>query len=381
MNPARLVKSDGTCGSCDKKADNQIMSCFACEEDWHVIECTAGPDLATKTFLDKSFKVWKAAGSYKSIVFICPPCRDARILQQDIVKSNRMSAIEDKMSSVQEDLKFIKDSLARGPERAESSDFPVLPQAAYPVKSSDAVIVINNEDKDQPIDRKIIKAASYSSKAAVTSTYQNKKGNTVVVCESVAAKDRLAANLKESVKDRPVLTPAQRLPTIRIAGMEEDFSKDKILEEVQIKNQEKGIIVDNTNFKVLFTRPHAKNPNLFQAIVRVSNEVRAAIHRAGDQLYVDLKNCHVYNHLHIRRCNNCQGYNHFQESCTKDPRCANCAENHRTDTCNTQQVQCANCVDNHHENTGHKASDPTCNSYTSAQKKLEQTIGFYKTKN
>ena len=124
-----------------------------------------------------------------------------------------------------------------------------------------------------------------------------------------------------------------------------------------------------------------KNPNLFQAIVRVSNEVRAAIAAAGDRLNVDLTICKVFNHLHIKQCNQCPRYHHFKDTCTNPPRCGNCAGDHQTEDCQSDEVKCANCVDNKFENTGHKTSDHTCKSYVGAQKKLEQTIGFYKTKN
>ena len=142
--------------------------------------------------------------------------------------------------------------------------------------------MIENDAQAQPIDRKILQEAAYSTRAAVSSTYQNKRGNTVLICQSEAAKERLVVNLRERVKDRPIKTPAQRLPTIRIAGMEEDFSKEQIFDDIKVKNEDKGIHIEESTFKVLFTRPHAKNPNLFQDIVRVSNEVRAAIAAAGE---------------------------------------------------------------------------------------------------
>lgn len=384
----RLVNSSGVCVACEKPATETCIKCFACEDSWHALGCTKGnEDLVTKTFLEKQWNIWKTSGAYKSICFVCPPCRDARNLQRDIVNSNRISVIQENVSTVQENVSTVQNDVRELKEAflKFNSDFPALPQASNDsnpgqVQSSDAVIVINNEEQ-QPVDRKTISAASYSSKAAVSTTYQNKQGNTVLICESEEAKNRLAADLKDRVKDRPIITPAQRLPTIRITGMEEEFSKAKIFDEIKVRNQNKGITIDENNFKVLFTRPHAKDPKLFQAIVRVSNEVRAAIKRAGDKLYVDLTLCHVWDHFHIRRCNQCQGYNHFKDTCTKTPCCGNCAGNHQTEDCQSDQVKCTNCVANKYENTDHQTSDPKCKSYMNAQKKLEQSIGFYKTKN
>lgn len=380
----RQVKADGTCISCDKNAGGACISCFSCEQLIHVVDCTDNEDLVTKTFLDKQWKAWKSSGTYTSVCFICPPCREAKNLQRDIISSNRMAVMEEKVASVQDSVLEIKNLLLREPSHQDFPDLPT-PGGNYArkakVKSSDSVIVIENDAQAQPIDRKILQEASYSSKAAVSSTYQNKQGNTVLICQSEAAKDRLVADLRERVKDRPIKTPAQRLPTIRIAGMEEDFSKDRIFEDIKVKNEDRGIHIEESNFKVLFTRKHAKNPNLFQAIVRVSNEVRAAIAAAGDRINIDLTICKVFDHFHIRRCNQCQGYNHFKDTCTKAARCGNCAGDHQTEDCQSDEMKCANCVDNKYDNTSHKTSDHNCKSYVGAQKKLEQTIGFYKSKN
>ena len=147
-----------------------------------------------------------------------------------------------------------------------------------------------------------------------------------------------------------------------------------MLSSVTLNCQVTKIVMNQSNFKVLFTRPHAKNAELFQAIVRVSNEVRAAIAAAGDKLSVDLTICKVFDHFHVRRCNQCQGYHHFKDTCTKPPRCGNCAGDHQTEDCTSAEVKCANCADNKYENTSHKASDPNCKSYIAAQKKLEQSI-------
>lgn len=290
--------------------------------------------------------------------------------------------MQESISSVQSDMQELKQALLGNNE----NPFPALSQPkstfAQVVKSSDSVIIINNHEKEDVVDRSIISEAAVSSKAGVSSAYKNKQGNTVLVCESEAAKKRLAANLKERVKDREILQPKERTPTIRIAGMEQDYPKPTIFEFVKVLNHDKGIIIDENNFKILFTRPHAKNPNLFQAIVRVSNEVRAAMERAGDKLHVDLSECPVFDHFHIRRCNKCQGYNHFKDTCKEDPRCGKCAGAHDTEQCNVNdQPKCINCVTNNFEDTAHHASNPVCKSYKNAQKKLEQTIGFYKTKN
>ena len=377
----RILKSDGTCSVCNKKEDKESMKCFSCDSLCHVINCADGvDDLCTKTFLDRSFNVWQAAGTHKNITFICPCCFEAKNLQRDVIASNRMSVVEDKVSSVQEDIAQIKNMLTQ-----RNSEFPPLPAqipaATKKPASSDSVIVIKNHGRENPVNRNTLRQAAVDSRAGVSAAYENKQGNTVLVVENEKAKDRLAANIREIVTDRDIVTPHQRMPTIRVTGMNENHAPNTVFSLAKELNLDKGIKIDDKNFKVLFVRPHMKNPKLFQATVRVSNEIRQAIHDAGNYMYVGLNHCPIFDHFHVKRCNKCQGFNHYKEQCENDPICGKCSGPHETESCSAEQHKCINCHKNNFDNTNHLASDPFCKSYVAAQKKLEQSIGFYKRKN
>ena len=59
-------------------------------------------------------------------------------------------------------------------------------------------------------------------------------------------------------------------------------------------------------------RKQNKN-ELFQANVRVSNNIRKFIENNDDRVYVGFgERCKVYDHFHVKRCNNCQKYGHFK---------------------------------------------------------------------
>jgi hypothetical protein len=286
--------------------------------------------------------------------------------------------MEEKVSTVQEDIQQIKNLLMKNQENRE---FPALPSYAQKVKSSDSVIVIKNKVNGQGIEKNVLQEAAVSSRVGISSTYNNKQGDTVIICESEAGKQRLTANLKEKVKDRDIITPAQRTPTIRVTGMNENHETNEVFELAKELNRDKGIIIDDQNFKVFRVRPHAKNDKLFQATVRVSNEIRQAIMDAGDKLHVGLTVCTVYDHFHVKRCDKCQGFNHYKDKCGNDPICGRCAGPHDTEGCNIEHFKCVNCAKNNHDETDHVASNPHCKSYVAAQKKIEQSIGFYKKKN
>ena len=379
MDMNRILKADSTCGACDKKADSACMKCFSCDKSWHVHDCSASEDLVTKTFLKNQWNVWKAAGTYKSICFVCPPCRDAKNLQRDIISSNRMSVMEEQVSTVQIDIQEIKNLLKGGQDNANKP--PTQPTYAQTVKSSDSVIVIKKDENAEIIERNTIREAAVTSRVGISRAYNNRQGDTIVICEDEAAKERLTTSLRDKVGGRTIVTPAARQPTIRVTGMDEKYNADTVFNNARDLNSEKGIKIDADNFKVLRIHPHAKNPNLFQAIVRVSNDIRTAIQNAGDKLHIGLSVCKIFDHFHIKRCNRCQGYNHFQDKCEREPKCGKCAGDHDTEGCTSVQVKCINCTINEHTDTNHESSAPNCKSYIAAQKKLEQSIGFYKRKN
>ena len=64
------------------------------------------------------------------------------------------------------------------------------------------------------------------------------------------------------------------------------------------------------------------------------------------------------------RCYRCQGWNHTQGNCKKQPRCARCGDQHPTTECKVKeqnQLKCANCKG------GHSAASPTCPAFQKIQ--------------
>ena len=306
--PDQVLQSNGVCKVCEKSAGDKSFPCFVCEKIWHVYECT-GPDLITKTCLGL-LKPWKASGTYPSVCFICPPCLDAKNLHHNIVASNRMTVLEESVTDMKQDILAIKDHVLTERPRIDNVNFPPLPQ---PSKPTDSVLVVKKPADKPSVDRQMIKAAVMDSRVAVSSTYVNKRGETVMILDNEASKERLAANLREIVGNAEIVLPVARMPTIRVTGMDENFTPQAVFDHVKQQNSERGINIDNNNFKVLFVRPHSKDPLKFQATVRVSNEIRSAIDLANNKLFVGLNHCRIYDHFHVKRCNLCQGYNHYME--------------------------------------------------------------------
>ena len=97
--------------------------------------------------------------------------------------------------------------------------------------------------------------------------------------------------------------------------------------------------------------------------------------------------CRVYDHFHIKRCNKCQQFGHYEAKCNNTGICGICAGNHETKNCehrtnqSFKDVICINCKKspkvkdaNMHS---HTAFSPGCPCYLEEQDKLKRSIAFY----
>lgn len=51
----------------------------------------------------------------------------------------------------------------------------------------------------------------------------------------------------------------------------------------------------------------------------------------------------MFEHVHIIRCFNCFGFNHFAKECTKKRVCLKCGDEHEQKECLVDIVKCSNC--------------------------------------
>ena len=229
-----------------------------------------------------------------------------------------------------------------------------------------------------------IRQAAIDTNSAISKAYKNNCGDTIVVCEDRISKDSMVPALNEAIdKDKfIVVTPASRQPTITIIDIACNHDRADLLERVKNQNANRfqGMDVNETNFKILFTRQQYRNKELYKATVRVSDEIRDAIKKGGDRLNIGLTSCVVFDNFFIKRCNHCQRYNHWKDKCADDTPvvCGKCCGNHETRSCQSEILKCYNCVQAKFEDTNHETSSNTCKAYMEAQKRLESTINYYK---
>ena len=387
------LDAKGICGKCSSKADTECMQCFGCNDYFHVINCPPGTkqNQVTKTFFDGWDNIVR---HYKNIQYVCEACLHDRKLKNEIIISNRMCVMEEEISAVKntidKEFKELRDIITKVKSPPNDGNFPDLESPKEPTwsdiasKPTNSAIVIKKKKNGPPADINKVHHAAVSTNTPVSKAYHNNAGDTVVVLENEASKNVMVPILEEQMdSDRfSVVAVKQRLPTISIVNIDREYTKEQLLERVQQQNTSRigNIELDDDNFKIIYMRKQFKNPNLMKAVVRVSNELRYLIEKSGDHLNIGLSSCAVYDDFFIRRCNRCQSFNHWKDNCPADIPvvCGRCGENHDTKTCKSDVIKCCNCIRAGHSETDHETSSVSCLSYKEAQKKLYDTINYYK---
>ena len=289
------------------------------------------------------------------------------------------------------ELKTIKDLLAEA-VKTKSEESTAKTEVTGTNNTQSIIVVEKSDTGHEPNQQEISKTwsevakAAISEKAGVTKSYTNKVGQTIFVCNSDKSKQALLPHVEKAFTGRTINTPKPRLPTISVPFIHGKYGNEELLDVLRAQNEDRGILLNRDNAQVMFTTPMRDRDGLYQAVIRVSNEVRDKIKSNGDRLYIGVNSCPVFDRFFIKRCNNCQEYNHFHKDhggCKKTPVCSRCTGNHDSRTCRTDKnmYQCANCINAGRDDFHHSADSLDCPTYIAEQEKLKKSISYYNTKN
>ena len=377
----RKLSGAGICGSCENDAQLEFMTCCRCMDRFHVRNCPEEDDQCTDTF----FKGWpNILTRYPNFGYTCDDCQEKIKLNNEDILVNRLAVMEESIAFLVHEMKAMKEN----PTNA-SKDHPPPVTYADKVANKPAVIVIEKkQDEDSQThntNMNKLKDAAVQSSAGVLRTYKNGVQNTVLVCRNESSKEKLLPHVATIFPQHKVSTPPSRLPTVTIRDIESEISKIQLLEVIQKQNRDNGLTeVTEDNFNILFikkVKAFNHNPETYQAVVRVSDQIRDTLKIAGDRVCINLQSCKVVDRLFVRRCNKCQEFKHFHRECKSEVSiCGKCGEQHDTRQCASDITKCINCATNGH-NHDHETSWFKCPSYLKEQEKLQQTIPYYNTKN
>ena len=378
-----ILDSKGRCVKCKEEAQDESMECWLCKNRYHVIECEEEANMVQPSFLKNQWPT--IARKWTCITFTCPDCREDANTKEQQVMSKRVRLLEEQGLRTSKQLDDIMEILSQNKS-------PVNPSKSYATAVSGeapSLIVIEKPEKELSSDEKKgkmneLNKIARESKVAIKKTYTNKSGKTVLVCQGEKSKEVILPHVNKLFSDRKIKTPKQKLPTISIPFIQGSYEKDELLVTLRDQNEDGGLIFNQDNAEVIFISPmkNQDNDELYQAVLRVSEDLREKINSNGNRVFLGSTSCPVYDRFYIKRCNRCQGLHHYQKECKRNEICGKCSENHDTRNCSKGEnfFKCINCSVGGFAEVDHSAYSFECPSYLAEQEKLRKSIHYY-TKN
>ena len=420
-NIRSILKPDGSCTTCGKSATGCSVTCFMCLVKFHAVGCSVDANICTQTFLnsytplsDKSGVNNFRPGNFK---FICDFCLTAFENEQAKTSTDKFNCLEDRVGKIDESVNAMKDDLKKlllhsagqgivsdtassvtprnssrwGNNLGRSNGNNVPPISPSPEaklsphvdENPKSILVIDNngEEKENTIDA--LEKVVLDSNIGIKNSYDNKKGNTVVICNSDEQRDLLHTKLKEALPDISAKPLSNNLSkTIAVVGFSPTYNESNLLGTILKQNEFinsfinlKGKGVPENHLKLLHVKPLKNNPQLNQGVFKVSSAFRALLEKFHDKLLVGIRNVTVYERIFVKRCFGCQKYGHIHGKCPTPQviKCANCGEDHETRSCNAaaHQAKCVNCHRHGTSDCNHSASSTNCPVYQAELNRLK----------
>ena len=375
-----ILDAKGNCKKCKKCAQQECMECWMCKHQYHVIDCDEEEPMVQASFFRNQWPT--IARKWTCITFTCPNCKEDHNTKDQQIMSRRVTLIEEMALKTSQQLESITELLSEkksGQNQEKTYASVVSEEAPSLIVIEKPEVEISKEEKKEKLDQ--LNKVARESKAMIKKTYTNKTGKTVVVCNSEQSKELILPHVNKLFSERKIKTPRQKLPTVSIPFIQGSYEKEELLFTLRDQNQDCGLLFDQENVEVIFISPmkNQDNQDLYQAVLRVSEDLRRKIDSNGNRVFIGSTSCPVYDRFYVKRCNNCQGYHHYQKECKRDAVCGKCAERHATRNCNEDPAvfKCINCSVAGIEDIGHCANSHECPTYINEQEKLKKTIHYY----
>ena len=394
-----ILDSSGKCKDCDLSPPRgEVISCSTCKNHYHALCSKSGDNdfICRMSFL----KLWHLPSVKDNFEWHCDNCKTKR---EEIAASTIEDRFEKLVTLVTElktemrsELNTVKGSIA---DIANSNSSAVTQNAVVDISDShtgmqpgnrwnnqetvkkikSSLVMKNKEgsttDKDAEIAK--LKEIAVKNRIPVTRVGFDVNGNTFVDCPSQSDCDRLQPILSSDFQEKEVTSLKNKLPCISVVGIQDEVTKTNFVNLVCKQNPRIDTLVSAGEvFTVLFVKSINDEYNV---VARVSPKIRKVIYLERNRVFLGITSCRVYDRFHVKRCNNCQEYGHYQSDCSKPPCCAHCSLPHRSDKCESKDtLKCINCAKENLEHaSGHAAFSLKCPTYIAAQNRLRSTVPYY----
>ena len=404
-----LIPASGICSSCeDADAESTSVICFMCKNKYHAVCRNADGDRkGSKIIVNRTFFV-----QYNSMVnsdiyqsrpgnfpFVCDSCMTNFEQENAANKEDKVSSIEKRVTDLTNGMnemksllnKIVNDKTSCQEASTTNNTASTFSYANAVITPKRSVLVVEKGTVDAEETKSKVEKIITDNSIHVEKSYMNNKGATVFVCPTEKDRESLSRRIADAggIKTHQ---PPERNPTISVANLPRQYTEPELTNLILQAHPDIKNLSDNSTaeiFSVLKMKKQIKDTTKFQATIRVSNKIRKIIEQHGDRLYIEAFSCKVFDHFHVKRCNNCQKFNHYSAECkSNSPVCGHCSENHHSDNCPTKETEgflkcCTNCKNGRSdsEKHSHTAFDRTCPSYISEQDKLRKSISYYASKN
>lgn len=173
------------------------------------------------------------------------------------------------------------------------------------------------------------------------------------------------AHIQDNYGDYIIMEePKAFKPSIKIAGL--FINKETTPEQLNdlITNFNPNLNLNPDNFKIKQVYHNGVSKSTMNALAEVDINAFVTIMKKGS-LFVNMRNCSVFENFDLLQCSKCQSYGHIKKFCKNEhPICGKCSGTHFTNQCteDKSKVKCINCVNLKNETVkiDHHTQHPLC---------------------
>ena len=379
---SQQIDTNGSCSSCSHEVNEvDTVQCFECKLVFHAVcEEAVSPYCTNKSWLS-TFKKLKRS----NFLFLCDLCLTRK-------ENNQASTINDQISSLTETVNTLVKEFSTF--KNQSTDIPNTEEKEQSWSNAKRVARMKTslciKSKGAPVNLEKVEEIVAANSIQVSKTVVKDNGDVYVELPSLENREKLTPLLsEEAFAGNEVVNVKSKLPSISVLNVKQFTSKEEFIEKVKLQNPTIKDLLDNgSEFSIVFAkepREDAKNhrQKFHQVVARVSEDVRQAIKKNNDKLYIDLCAHNVVDRFFVKRCNKCQNFGHYEKDCQKQACCGYCKGNHLSKDCKDVQegdsanYKCINCDRGGKESTGHSTHWHKCPTYMELQKKVKKSISYY----
>ncbi|KAK5642380.1 hypothetical protein RI129_008547 [Pyrocoelia pectoralis] len=241
---------------------------------------------------------------------------------------------------------------------------------------------VNWPGKTSTLLRKDIKKQIDPSKLAVgVNNIKNiRNGGVMISCADSNSKGLIKHKIQEVLSEKyNVEEVTEKNPRVIIVGVEEDFVNLQEEEIVASISEQNGITFGSIKVVTKYIKKDRKNIGSI-VLETDSDSYKEIIKR--DKLKMGWRICNVHDHVNVKRCFKCAGFNHIAKECTNKKVCFNCAEEHSDrEKCSSINLKCANCIRavekfNIRVDVYHRATDINCPCYRKEIERKSNRINY-----